>query len=390
MNFYVDQTFFLLLAIVAIPAVVLGVRGKHIAPYGFAVSLLFLVLLFYKDIGSGIHLLIYIALETVIAFATLWYHRRHGKKPLLFYLAVLVAIAPLVTYKVGAVFSANLLGFLGISYITFKSVQVIMEIHDGLIKKMSLYEYWGFLLFFASFTSGPIDRSRRFADEMHRTYGSGEYLDLLSKGLFWLLLGAVYKMVLSGFFYQNYVPVALSAMAIGPGILNAIKNAYAYGFYMFFDFAGYTLMAMGTAAIFGVHLPANFRYPFKSLDIKDFWNRWHITLSFWLRDFVFMRVVRTAVRHKWFSSRITTACLGYMANMTLMGFWHGITLDYIIYGLYHGVLLSATEVYQKKSKFYKRHKDSVIYQAISWFVTINLVMLGFAIFSGELAKLIAG
>ncbi len=390
MNFYVDQSFFLVLAAVAIPAVVLGVRGKHIAPYGFAVSLLFLVLLFYKDVGSGVHLLIYIALETVIAFMALRYRRRHGKRQSLFYLAVILSIAPLVTYKVGAVFSASLLGFLGISYITFKSVQVIMEIHDGLIERMSPYEYWGFLLFFASFTSGPIDRSRRFDEEMHRTYERSEYLDLLSKGLFWLLLGAVYKMVLSGFFYQNYVPVAFDVTAVGPSILDAIKNAYAYGFYMFFDFAGYTLMAMGAAAIFGVHLPANFKYPFKSLDIKDFWNRWHITLSSWLRDFVFMRIVRTSVRHKWFASRITTACLGYMANMTLMGFWHGITPDYIIYGLYHGVLLSATEVYQKKSKFYRRHKDSVMYQLASWFITINLVMLGFAIFSGELAKLMTG
>ena len=152
--------------------------------------------------------------------------------------------------------------------------------------------------------------------------------------------------------------------------------------YLFFDFAGYSLMAIGVGAAFGVKVPANFRAPFISVDIKDFWNRWHITLSFWLRDFVFMRVVRIIRKRKLIKSRLTCSCVGYMCNMGLMGFWHGITPNYIAYGLYHGVLLAVNEVYQK-SGFYKKHKDSRVYKVCSWAITMNLVFFGFALFSGQ-------
>jgi membrane protein involved in D-alanine export len=119
------------------------------------------------------------------------------------------------------------------------------------------------------------------------------------------------------------------------------------------------------------------------VDIKDFWNRWHITLSWWLRDFVFMRFTRHAIRHHWFSSRITPACLGYVLNMALMGAWHGLTASYVVYGLYHGVLLAVTEIYQKRSAFHKRNQGRRWYRLVSWAITINAVFFGFAIFSGQ-------
>ena len=106
---------------------------------------------------------------------------------------------------------------------------------------------------------------------------------------------------------------------------------------------------------------------FISIDIKDFWDRWHITLSHWFRDFVFSRFMMASIRGKWFKDKLTGACIGFMINMLLMGLWHGLSLSYILYGLYHGVLLAITEVYQKKSK---------------------LVMFGFFIFSGRFLEII--
>lgn len=113
-----------------------------------------------------------------------------------------------------------------------------------------------------------------------------------------------------------------------------------------------------------------------------------MTLSFWLRDFIFMRFARLAAKKRLFSSRLTTACCGYLIDMTLMGFWHGITLDYIFYGIYHGVLLSLTDIYQKKSKFYAKHKNKLGYKAVSWAFTFCLVVFGFAIFSGQVRAFI--
>ena len=163
---------------------------------------------------------------------------------------------------------------------------------------------------------------------------------------------------------------------------------YLYTFYLFFDFAGYSLMAVGSSNILGISTPMNFNKPFLSVDIKDFWNRWHISLSTWLRDFVFSRIFMEATKKKRFKKRLTTAMYAYMVNMLLMGFWHGLTISYIIYGFYHGVLMAGFEYYQKKSNFYKTNKNKTWYKILSWFITINLIMIGLYIFSGEPYKII--
>ena len=89
------------------------------------------------------------------------------------------------------------------------------------------------------------------------------------------------------------------------------------------------------------------------------------------------------MRHKWFKTRLTTAMVAYMLNMIFMGFWHGLSWSYIIYGVYHGVLMAGFEWYQKKSKFYKKYKQKTAYKLVSWFVTMHLVMIGLLIFSGK-------
>ena len=96
----------------------------------------------------------------------------------------------------------------------------------------------------------------------------------------------------------------------------------------------------------------------------------------------------TAIRGKWFKNRLDAASAGFIVNMSVMGLWHGLTKDYILYGLYHGVLLAATEVYQKKCKFYKRNKQKLWYRVLSWGVTLNLVMFGFLIFSGKFLEVL--
>mgnify|MGYP006993165733 FL=1 len=103
-----------------------------------------------------------------------------------------------------------------------------------------------------------------------------------------------------------------------------------------------------------------------------------------------MRVVKSATRRKLFKERLHTACFGYLVNFMLMGAWHGLTVDYLVYGAYYGALMGATDVYQKKSPFHKMHKKERWYKALQWFVTINLVMLGMAIFSGQLHTVVGG
>lgn len=206
---------------------------------------------------------------------------------------------------------------------------------------------------------------------------------MIAIGIWKLLLGITYKFVLSVYFYQW-----MSLYAERYKAWYIILYAYCYGFYMFFDFAGYSLMAVGTSYLLGIKAPDNFNKPFISIDIKDFWNRWHITLSHWFRDFVFSRFMLQSIRNKWFKTKLTGASVGYIINMVIMGLWHGLTPYYILYGFYHGTLLALTEIYQKKSKFYKKYHTAMLYKVISWFVTLNAVMFGFLIFSGRVQDIL--
>ena len=393
MSFYTDPAFFVLAAIAAIPAVVLGLMGKTNKAYGLVVSIVFLVALFCRDLHGAIAFGVFLVVSCATAFFTLNLFKKDAPHKVgLFRVALLIALVPLICTKVSAVFDANILGFLGISYLTFKSVQVIIEIRDGLIKDMSFVDYLYFLLFFPVFTSGPIMRSRDFMDQLAAGLNHDEYLALLAKGLGWFVRGVVYSFVLAAFFnwLQWFAPSAIGTDGTGMVVLGQLAQGFCYGLYLFFDFAGYSLMAMGLGAALGIRVPANFNAPFASIDIKDFWDRWHITLSHWLRDYVFMRLTRSFMKHKVFKSRLTTACTSFIINMGVMGVWHGLTVGYIVYGFYHGFLLALCELWQKKSKFYKKHRKDTWYKVVSWAITMVAVFIGFALFSGQVTTCVMG
>ena len=373
MEYFDGLDFFGTLFFALIPVILLRLFEKSVYWITFVLSIGIAIAVFKEQPNHFINLVIFIV-ETYL-LVLLGFHFRDKKStkyPIIFFASLL-----LIAAKTVVIWKVSILGFLGISYMTFKVLQIIFETYDGIIKEpIGLIDYLQFLLFFPTISSGPIDRSRRFMEDIHQTIPREEYVELLGTGLFRLLLGLVYKVVLSGLLYlaMNHIP--------NRGLLfTTISYMYLYTFYLFFDFAGYSLMAVGVSNIMGIQTPMNFNKPFLSIDIKDFWNRWHISLSTWLRDFIFSRIVMKSMRHKWFKTRLTTAMVAYMLNMIFMGFWHGLSWSYIIYGVYHGVLMAGFEWYQKKSKFYKKYKQKTAYKVVSWFVTMHLVMIGLLIFS---------
>ena len=377
MNYFEGNEFFLLLFVVLLIGFVLNYFGKRKDYYILSLSILFAGAIYGKSKAMIVYLLAFIIYQYVLVFIA---QRMESKrlKPL-----VMLSILPLVVNKVFAITQLHLLAFIGISYMSFKTIQIMLEISDGLIKeKISVKDYLQFLLFFPTVSSGPIDRSRRFLKEINEVMPRKDYLELAGDGIYRIVLGLLYKVVLSTYVYQ-----ILLALSNTGTVVYSIKYMYLYTLYLFFDFAGYSLMAVGSSNILGIQTPMNFNKPFLSIDIKDFWTRWHITLSTWLRDFVFSRVLMQVIRKKWFKNRLHNAAYAYMVNMLVMGFWHGISVSYIAYGFYHGILMSGFEIYQKKSTFYKKHKNKTWYKLISWFVTMNLVMVGFFIFSGEPYKI---
>ena len=378
MNYFEGNEFFLLLFVVLLIGFVVNFFEKRKDYYILVLSLLFAGAIYGKSRAMIVYLLAFVIYQYFLVFIA---QRIETKrlKPLVF-----LSILPLVINKIFALTSLHLLAFIGISYMSFKTIQIMLEISDGLIKeKISIKDYLQFLLFFPTVSAGPIDRSRRFLKEINEVMPRKEYLELAGDGVYRIVLGLLYKVVLSTYVYQM-----LLALSNTGTVVYSIKYMYLYTLYLFFDFAGYSLMAVGSSNILGIQTPMNFNKPFLSVDIKDFWTRWHITLSTWLRDFVFSRVLMQVIRKKWFKNRLHNATYAYMVNMLVMGFWHGLSVSYIVYGFYHGVLMAGFEVYQKKSNFYKKNKNKNWYKLLSWFVTMNLVMLGFFIFSGEPYKIL--
>lgn len=384
MSFFGSATFFAVMAVIFVPAIILGILGKSLKGYRTAASAAVIGLVLWPSKLQLIWLIAFYVMEFLLVKLYLKLRLAQGeeRKAAVYRLFLGFCILPLFLSKLSETswgMSLSLFQFLGISYLTFRTAQMVIEIYDGIIKEVRWLDFTDFLLLFSTFSCGPIDRSRRYMEDGNRHYARDAYLELLGDGLLKLLIGVIYKFILASLCHKGVV-----FFQDPQSLLEYAGYGYCYGIYMFFDFAGYSAMAIGAGYILGIKVPENFNKPFISIDMKDFWNRWHMTLSFWFRDFLFSRFMMLVIKKKWFSSRLTGASIGFIVNMLVMGAWHGFAAHYLLYGLYHGLLLALTEIYQKKSKFYKKHKKETWYRALSWLVTLNMVMFGFLLFSGVL------
>ncbi|MFT8556967.1 D-alanyl-lipoteichoic acid biosynthesis protein DltB [Liquorilactobacillus hordei] len=386
---YQNPTYFLLIALSFVPIIIANLCEKKIYWYQTLISLGFLTLSFGGiKWHQGIALIIYIILE-VILIKLYFNYRMRLNNSWVFYLAVIISIVPLVIVKVTpAVYGGqvSIIGFLGISYITFKIVGMIMEIRDGAIKDFNLWKTLQFLLFFPTISSGPIDRYRRFIGDYDKKLSREKYLDLLEKGIWYIFLGFLYKFFIAYFFGTLLMPqVAQNALAHGGLSWWLVAYMYIWSMDLFFDFAGYSLFAVGTSYIMGIATPMNFNKPFAAPNIKEFWNRWHMTLSFWFRDYIYMRLVFFIMKKKLIKSRITIANLGYLTLFLIMGFWHGVTWYYIVYGLFHACAIIICDAWLR---FKKKHRQQIpsnrFTKLFAIFLTFNTVCFSFLIFSGFL------
>jgi len=373
---YSDLLFFYILGLLLLPAIVLGLLQKPLRHYGLAATAAVLAFLFSQNAELPALLAFYFW-QIALCF---FFLRVSGKSRPKLWIAVILSLTPLILTKLGAVFGpANLFQLLGVSYMTFRAVGVLLDIHDGKLSRLDLAALSYFLLFFPSVSSGPIDRYRRFLDDLSRRLSLDEYLEMLRRGVWKLFFGAFSSIVLSGLIWRLWLePLP------GNGLLATLSYMYGYTFFLFFNFAGYISMAIGTAYILGVSLPENFNMPFLSVDMKDFWSRWHISLSTWLRDYLYTRFVMRSLKASFFKNQRTASYIGYLLTMTAMGAWHGITPAYLVYGVYHGLLMCVNEALDLHWKPFRRMKRSGWGQACLVAVTFHLFSFGLLIFSGRL------
>jgi membrane protein involved in D-alanine export len=295
--------------------------------------------------------------------------------------ALVLTLLPLVAARFLplAIPSAQLLGFLGISYVTFRSLDVIFSIRDRLIVSLPAGQFFAFLFFFPAISSGPIDRYRRFSHDWNRPRLPSE---------FWTDLDGAVHRVFTGFLYKFILAALINRYWIDPiapgGLVSTLSYMYGYALYLYFDFAGYSAFAVGVSYLLGIHTPENFNRPFLAGNIKDFWNRWHISLSTWFRDHVYMRFMLAATKGRWFTSKYTASYLGLFLSFGLMGLWHGIEPYYLLYGLYHGTLLVGHDLFTRWNKPRRAWGNGPLWRIAGAMITFHLVCLGFLLFSGRI------
>lgn len=368
--------FFYLLFLGLLPAVVLGLLGKKLHYYGIFLCAAMLVIVFWQN-GQLAALALFFLWE--MSLCCLFWRLPKRTRPLL-WAAVILALGPLGLIKLGEVWQPfSLFRLMGASYMSFRAVQVLLDIYDGRLQKLRPVALGYFLLFFPAVSSGPIDRYRRFLSDLDRPPDREHYRTLLAQGIWKLAGGCVSAVVISGFI-QQYWLAALPASGFGA----TLSYMYGYTFYLFFNFAGYSSMAIGTGYLLGIQMPENFNQPFLSVDMKDFWSRWHISLSTWLRDYLYSRFVMKSLKQKRFSNPRTASYLGYVLNMMAMGAWHGLQLQYLLYGVYHSALMCLNEVLDLHCKSFRSFKTHGAGQVVCVLVTFHLFSFGLLIFSGRL------
>jgi D-alanyl-lipoteichoic acid acyltransferase DltB (MBOAT superfamily) len=257
---------------------------------------------------------------------------------------------------------------LGISFHTFQSMSYVVDIYRGQQTAVrNPVDYALYICFFPQLVAGPIVRARNFFRDLFH-WQPPSAADV-SRGLFLLVLGLAKKMA----FADQFAKVANAYFANvpgNPGMLTAWSGVCAFGLQIYFDFSGYTDMAIGMAKLLGFHFPVNFRRPYLAQSITDFWRRWHISLSSWLRDYLYIPLGGSR-RGRWMTYR------NLILTMLLGGLWHGANWNFLIWGGYHGVLLSTERLFRGQ-----RPVDggwSLLYP-LKALLTFVLVMIGWVFF----------
>jgi membrane protein involved in D-alanine export len=409
---YAEFLYFLFLLFPLGLLVLLGLLGWLRAPVVLAISVVSLVFQYANPLGkpdetaAGLRQLAffggYLVASTVVVLA-FGFARRRGKSRIAFYAALALALLPLIILKVlpllsglsgapavgapgaGApttLVSLDVFGFLGLSYITFRVIDTIILLEDGVVKVVDPFDFVSYVAFWPTISAGPIDRYRRFRDDLKRLpRDRWAYLADVESGINRIAQGFLYKFILAVLVFRY----ALDPASKSPGLLGMVEYTYAYSFYLFFDFAGYSAFAIGVGRFCGIHVPENFNRPWLSRDFKDMWNRWHISLSWWLRDHVYMRFLLKAGKSKWFGGdRYAASYFGQLLTMSLMGAWHGLTPHYLVYGIYQAAMLVLSDLIGRWNHGGRVIPDTWLSRTASVFVTLNLFCFGLLIFSGHL------
>jgi alginate O-acetyltransferase complex protein AlgI len=256
---------------------------------------------------------------------------------------------------------------LGISFFTLTQVMYLVDCYEGLLPALNLFDHATFVSFFPYVISGPIAKAKRMAHQFDHFGGvPGERSTLIARGLYQFAIGLFKKVIFADAF------ASIANFGFGTGTRLSAVEAWAfslsYAMQIYFDFSGYSDMAIGSAMMLGIEIPRNFDAPFRSKSIIEFWQRWHISLTNFITTYLY-----TPILKKFERATLTASAISTLIAMTIAGLWHGPSWTFVTYGVIHGCGLALNQYWRKK----KMPKIPAFPSWLLTFMVVNLALIFF-------------
>lgn len=259
----------------------------------------------------------------------------------------------------------NLLLPLGISFFTLQQIAYLVDTYEGMLEEKKFIDYCMFVTFFPQLISGPITHYSHLMPQIEKEETKRFNVENLSLGIFIFCIGLMKKILISDTF-STWAKPGFDELNI-LDFFGAWKTSLSYTFQLYFDFSGYSDMAIGIGYMFNLKLPQNFNSPLQSKSVIEFWTRWHITLSQFITTYIFTPIIRSMPKINFQNTMIAT-----MIAMFISGIWHGAGWTFVLYGIFHGLALVLNHWWKKKKK--------KLPPWMAWFLTfqfINFTMIFF-------------
>lgn len=272
---------------------------------------------------------------------------------------------------------SNIILPLGISFFTFQQIAYLVDKYRGYNYGGNFLHYVLFVSFFPQLIAGPIVHYKEIIPQLVSD-NTRDISKNIAIGLSIFIVGLFKKVVLADSVAAYATPVFdAAADGVSLTIFEAWAGSLAYTLQLYFDFSGYSDMAIGLAMLFGVRLPVNFLSPYKATSIIDFWSRWHITLSQFLKDYLYIPLGgNRRGSFKRYQNLMITMLLG--------GLWHGAGWTFIVWGGLHGVYLMLNHAWRAwKNKYIKRKIDNRYYNIVAWIMTFSVVVFSWVVFRAD-------
>ena len=322
---------------------------------------------YYKSSGFYFFLLGIVTVADFLLAQLMTKTDKHRNRKMIVAFSVFINLGLLVYFKYTNFFFNTIYDIflpVGISFFTFQSLSYTIDVYRREIAPLhNLMDYAFYVSFFPQLVAGPIVRARDFLPQIRKPLFVSR--EMFGTGVFFVVIGLFKKAVISDYISINFVERIFDNPALYSGIEN-LFGVYGYAMQIYCDFSGYSDMAIGIALLLGFHFPMNFNSPYKADSITDFWHRWHISLSTWLRDYLYISMGGNRKgKFRMYINLFVTMLLG--------GLWHGASWNFIIWGGFHGIALAAHKFWRSITGKKKRERSHGIWRILGLVITFHFV-----------------